>query len=317
MKRIKEENTEEKADKIQVYQKPCQVKMMHKTRFGITKESLDLHRIKKAKACVWELNTLNTIIDDKALKILMKEMKLTKAVRRLSLNSDHHHSITNSGLSDFGNNLKSLITIKEIALDFYYRKGISDEGLYNLCKGFQRLRFLKKLRLDFSSCSCPIYSAGFYILKESLKSLTSLQMVRIDFGPCFQRDSTFFLAKRNQGPNSILEALKNCHDLKNIYLSFYRDFLKDLPFEIFSGSLRKLSSVRKISVELESSNIKDHELLCICRDFGKLDFLRVIHLNLIGCKQVTDEGIKTAKEYFGEIYSRIETLISKSPERKK
>jgi len=315
MKRFKEDQNEEEASKILVYHPPFRLKTLHKTRFGITKESLTQQRIKKTKACIWELDTLDISMKNKTLKILTKEMKSAKGIRKLSLNSRYHHDITNLGLSYLGNSLKSLLTMKEITLDFYYYNGISNQGISHLCKGLKRLRFLKKSHLDFSTW-CPIYSVGFSIVRASLKTLRYLQAVCFDFGSNFQKDGVSLLVKKNQGPNRIIEGLKRCQYLRNIQLIIYRDYLNDVPFEIFSRALGRLVSLRRISVELEESSIKDDGFLSLCKEVGRFGWIKIIHVNLCGCQEVSDEGIEAAKEYLNELSSREEVVISKEPERK-
>jgi len=308
MKRFKEGDPQEDANKILVHHPPFQIKAIHPRRFGITKDSLNLQSVKKRKFCIWELDTFSTIINNKILKLLMKEMKLTKIIQKLNLNSKYHHDITNLGLSYLSNSFKNLLTMKEITLDFYYRKGVSHEGLENISKGLKKLRFLKKAHIDFVSCF-PIHPTGFEILGRPLKTLRFLKTLRVDFGPCF-----LFMEKKNQGLKRILEALKCCHYLRNICLSFN---LNDGAFEVFSGVLKKLASLRNVYLELEESNITDNGLLCICKDVKRLGFLKILHLDLYGCQQITDEGIRRAKERFSEEnFSIGEIMISKGPGRK-
>lgn len=50
MKRVKGNKNEEAVRKVPVYQKPFQLKMIHKRSFEIAEEYLRLQRVKKMKA---------------------------------------------------------------------------------------------------------------------------------------------------------------------------------------------------------------------------------------------------------------------------
>jgi len=144
MERVKEEVTSQ----IHIYHAPFQMKKICKRRFRITRESLNLQRIKNIKACNCELNP-ETIINDETLRLLIKGMESAKTARRLNLGGNFRHNLTDLGLYHLGYSLKSLISIQCLTLSCSVWNKISDEGLYYFCKGLKKLRFLKKIEIDF------------------------------------------------------------------------------------------------------------------------------------------------------------------------
>jgi len=178
---MKKKNNQEAASQAQVSQSLFPMKKICKRRFRIARESLKKQRIKKIKACNWELDRPDTIINDEALKLLSKAMKSAKTARRLNLRRELPDDITDLGLYHFSHSLKNLTTIQHLTLSCYSWDKTTDEGLYYLCKGLKRLRFLE----------CAQANVGFYLFGEALKRLTSLRTL------CLNLD--FVLGRRGLG----------------------------------------------------------------------------------------------------------------------
>jgi len=283
--------------------------VIHKKSLELTQRFSDLQVAKKIEARTDKLNEMGTQASWRkargtTLKILMKEIRSSKTIKKLDFRKVFNWEITDSVLQNLGHHLRNLNKIQEITLDFTRCYDITNEGVFYLCQGLKRLRFLKKIYIDFWRCF-GVTRSGSYSIIEALKALTSLQSVVLNFGGSFYRPPRKpydikrmrILIRKNYGPQIILRALKSCHSLQNIHLLFFDDDLEDRRVESFSRELKKLKSLQKISLGLcFCKGFSDIELLKLIEGLEELVFLKSICLYFEECENVTEGGIEKVKE---------------------
>jgi len=217
-------------------------------------------------------------ITSEGLQSLCQGLQRLESLQSMSLNFKFCNLITDEGLKTLAETLQKLTSLRSISLSFgqlsptadgiteEYRNEILNE-LNEFLDDFQDGMTNVILNQMVANNPAEITDAGFKNLAESLKELTSLQFIYLNFREC---------TKIKEGLNNIAESLQRLDFLQSISLDFGQcseitgESLKNL-----GEALQKLTLLQFISINLmECEKIGREDLSNFSLGFRKLRCLK-------------------------------------------
>ena len=188
-------------------------------------------------------------------------------------------------------NIRNLISLTALTLNFGQFRQITDEEVKSLCSdGLKHLTSLTTLIINFEHCWKITDKGVKSLCSDGLKYMTSLTTLNLNLAWC----GTI----TDQGMKSLgSDGLKHLTSLTTLSLNFKRCFetTDEGVKTLCSDGLKHLISLTALTLKLrECKNITDEVVKSLCSDGLKhMTSLTTLNLNFACCDNITDQGVKS------------------------
>jgi len=249
--------------------------------------------------------------NDYGLREFLRSLRSLKCLKKLEL-SFEKCDMTDETLYVIGRYLKPLRCLQSFSLGFTRCYYLSDKGLEDFAEGLKSWTFLKKIELAFRKSDDEISYFGMENLIESLSGLTRLQDLSIYFpqnshiqklGPCL--GNLALLRNLNLNFDSCVEikdfalmrvgsGLKNLKFLSNLTIKLTScSYITDNTIHEFCEHLKSLVSLEYFEINLnECQKITDASMKDISDCFGGMNDLKSLIVDCNRCVLISDVGLK-------------------------
>jgi len=301
------------------------IRPIRKYKVQLNRSNLQKQIAKNHISQIWEYKPYHLEDPTKELRKLSRALKTSKACRKLNLGLEKWRNVSNKDMGFISQGLKRLVSLENLRFIFYMCGGISDQGLEVLSQGVKELSSLKSidfrllhlrettdgsvksLSQAFKGLIClkkiVLYvnqsingspgSVAMEYLNQGLKRLDTLEKISFDLD-CLRRVSENSL-------QNLTQCLQRCPILKNLQL-----MISDFPeggFGIFTECIGKLGALEILNVNVSMSKIDDQDIQNLGEALKKLENLSDFHLNLSGCRAISNEGLRVLSQSLQQMVS--------------
>jgi hypothetical protein len=182
-------------------------------------------------------------ISDYGFNLLTTALGEISNLRSLSLNFNKNKGISDKGLDNFSEILKKLQKLSYLSLEFG-STDVADVGITRVASTFTELEALKILKLCFHETL--ITNNGFGSLTNSLKNLTDLTTLALDFSFCQRIADRTVTSVTTYFPNTLIELDLNFASCLQV---------TDKAVESISSEISKLTQIASLTLNFNGCDI--------------------------------------------------------------
>jgi len=238
--------------------------------------------------------------DLKEVEALMRVKRIKPSAVKFSTVKFQSGRITNDEtMKSLANIIKSATKSTKLEINCFGRP-ITDQGLGYICKSIRSLTSLKSLDLNFGKCQ-NIRSLGNPSLAQSLRRFARLQNIGLNFRGEIS-DQEF---------QKLVGSLKEIRSLQDIYLNFgwaghlggsSVSNISDKAIEKLSLKLKNFMNLQKLHLDFSSLNqITDKGIQSLAQSLKRIASLRSTTLRFEKCSSITNPGIVSLSQWLGKL----------------
>jgi len=227
-------------------------------------------------------------MNDLAIKNIGVCLKGMSFLTTLDLNFSRC-TISNAGLKDLSLQIKNLVLLQNLGLDFADCGGLTNAGFKEFAKCLKVFSVLGNLKLSIFN-NKNIDENGIKVLSESLKSLVQLNDLQLNFG------RTLF---SSQGVVELLAGIKDLEFLSSLKLGLADcGLINEAGFVELTAGLGSFLQLECLDIDMEGCKaVNDTIIECFGGNLESVTALRTLNLNFYECMSMTSDSIKALNRY--------------------